>query len=76
YNERDCYEMEDNNNHIDDGSSSNEDIEYEYNYGIFIKLENGTSLPAKWYTTKISAVDELLSEIHINVETLMKKKTN
>lgn len=56
-------------------SSDNEDIEHEYNYGVFIKLENGTSLPAKWYMVKVSAVDELLSEIHSNVETLMRKKS-
>ncbi|CAG8561814.1 3252_t:CDS:2 [Racocetra fulgida] len=56
-------------------SSDNEDVEHEYNYGVFIKLENGTSLPAKWYTVKVSAVDELLSEIHTNVETLTRTKS-
>ncbi|CAG8605993.1 24701_t:CDS:2 [Dentiscutata erythropus] len=58
----------------DDESLSGEEVEYEYNYGVFIKFENGTSLPAKWYTAKVSMVDELLSEIHINIETLMGKK--
>ncbi|CAG8702248.1 16434_t:CDS:2 [Cetraspora pellucida] len=54
-------------------SSDNKDVEHEYNYGVFIKLENVISLPAKWYTVKVSAVDELLSEIHSNIETLIKK---
>ncbi|CAG8829126.1 418_t:CDS:1, partial [Dentiscutata erythropus] len=53
--------------------SDNEDVEHEYNYGVFIKLENGISLPAKWYMAKVSAVDELLSEIHSNIEILIKK---
>lgn len=60
-------------NYDDNELLSDEEIEYEYTYGVFIKLENRTSLPAKWYTTKVSTVDELLLEIHINVETLMNK---
>ncbi|CAG8832006.1 36320_t:CDS:2, partial [Gigaspora margarita] len=36
-----------NNEHNDDKSLSDEDKEYEYNYGIIIKLANGTTIPAK-----------------------------
>ncbi|CAG8466363.1 24068_t:CDS:2 [Cetraspora pellucida] len=61
--------------HSTNESLSDDDSEYEYNYGIFIKLENGTTLPAKWYSSRISTVDELLSEIHINIETLTKRKS-
>ncbi|RIB04034.1 hypothetical protein C2G38_2048775 [Gigaspora rosea] len=68
-----CKKEYSNEDYADDNSLSDKDIEYEYNYGIFIKLENGTSLLAKWYTSKVSAVDELLSEIYTNIETLIKK---
>ncbi|CAG8691219.1 16665_t:CDS:2, partial [Racocetra fulgida] len=60
--------------HDDEELLSDEEVEYEYTYGIFIKLENGVSLPAKWYTAKVSTVDELVSEIHINIETLIGKR--
>ncbi|RIB11053.1 hypothetical protein C2G38_2204425 [Gigaspora rosea] len=60
-------------NYDDDEFLSDDEIEFEYTYGVFIKLESGTSLPAKWYTTKVSTVDELLLEIHLNVETFMSK---
>ncbi|CAG8560192.1 25031_t:CDS:2 [Dentiscutata erythropus] len=60
-------------NYDDDGFLSDYEIEFEYTYGVFIKLENGMSLPAKWYTTKVFTVDELLLEIHLNVETLTGK---
>ncbi|CAG8718346.1 7205_t:CDS:1, partial [Racocetra fulgida] len=60
--------------HSTNESLSDDDNEYEYNYGIFIKLENGTTLPAKWYTSRISTVDKLLLDIHINIEALTKRK--
>ncbi|CAG8839347.1 24830_t:CDS:2, partial [Gigaspora margarita] len=59
--------------HSNDEFLSDEEKEYEYNYGIFIKLENGTALPVKWYTSKIFMVNELLSEIHQNIEVLTKR---
>ncbi|RIB05983.1 hypothetical protein C2G38_2253491 [Gigaspora rosea] len=65
-----------NENYANNNSLSDEDIEYKYNYRIFIKLENGTFLLAKWYTSKVSAVDELLSEIHTNIVILMKNQLN
>ncbi|RIB22579.1 hypothetical protein C2G38_2173660 [Gigaspora rosea] len=66
-------------NKYDDYEHSNDELlsdkkkEYEYNYGIFIKIENSTAFPAKWYTSKIFTVDELLSEIHQNIEVLTKR---
>ncbi|CAG8518832.1 17717_t:CDS:1, partial [Gigaspora margarita] len=63
----------DNYEYSNDKFLSDEKKEYEYNYGIFIKLKNGTALPAKWYTSKIFTVDELLSEIYQNIEVLTKR---
>ncbi|CAG8730715.1 7774_t:CDS:2, partial [Racocetra fulgida] len=60
--------------HDDEELLSDEEVEYEYTYGIFIKSENRVSLPAKWYIAKVSTVDELVSEIHINIETLIGKR--
>ncbi|RIB22499.1 hypothetical protein C2G38_2173797 [Gigaspora rosea] len=72
FDERDEWEFTDNRNneHNDD-----DDREYEYNYGIIIKLANGTTIPTKWYTTKVSTIDELLSELYINVKTLTKRRS-
>ncbi|CAG8535525.1 19511_t:CDS:2 [Dentiscutata erythropus] len=72
FNEKGYHEREYNFN--DDESLSSEEVEYEYNYSVFIKSENRTSLPAKWYIAKVSTVDKLLSKIHINIETLMGNK--
>ncbi|CAG8854569.1 41707_t:CDS:2, partial [Gigaspora margarita] len=51
-----------------------EEVEYKYNYRVFIKSKNRTSLLAKYYTAKVSIVDELLSKFHINIETLIRNK--
>ena len=42
------------------------DIEYEFQYGVFIKLD-GKLQPAKWYKVTVSEVNEFLAEIHANV---------
>ncbi|CAG8806876.1 958_t:CDS:2, partial [Cetraspora pellucida] len=55
--------------------SNERDCKKEYNNKeIFIKLKNEIPLLAKWFIAKVSAVDELLSEIYINVKTLIKTK--
>ncbi|CAG8438476.1 7737_t:CDS:2 [Scutellospora calospora] len=38
-------------NYDDNEFLSDDEIEIEFTYRVFIKLENGISLPAKWYTT-------------------------
>ena len=53
-------------NSDEDTYSANDDDEYEFQYGVFIKL-NGKLQPAKWYKVTVSEVDEFLAEIHANV---------
>ncbi|CAG8845537.1 38448_t:CDS:1, partial [Gigaspora margarita] len=37
---------------------------------------NGTTIFAKWYTTKVSTIDELLSKLYINIKTLTTIKSS
>jgi hypothetical protein len=56
----------------DNTCSLEDDFEYEFQYGIFIKLD-GKLQPAKWYKVVVSGMDEFLAEIHANVVTLTQK---
>ncbi|CAB4436953.1 unnamed protein product [Rhizophagus irregularis] len=47
-------------------TSMGDNLEYEFHYGIFIKL-NGKLQPAKYYKVVVSGIDEFLVEIHANV---------
>jgi hypothetical protein len=53
----------------EDTNSTDSDFEYEFQYGVFIKL-NGKLQPAKWYKVTVSEIDEFLAEIHVNVVAL------
>ncbi|RIB23527.1 hypothetical protein C2G38_2139704 [Gigaspora rosea] len=57
-----------------DNYSTDENVEHNFHYGVFIKLD-GKFQPAKWYTVTVSEVDELLAEIHTNVVTLTKDES-
>jgi hypothetical protein len=50
---------------------TDDDFEYEFQYGIFIKLD-GKFQPTKWYKIIVSEIDELLAKIHANVIALIK----
>ncbi|PKK55927.1 hypothetical protein RhiirC2_801144 [Rhizophagus irregularis] len=65
--------LESDKNSEDNAYSADDDFEYEFQYGIFIKLD-GKLQPAKWYKVVVSGIDEFLAEIHTNVVTLTQKE--
>ncbi|PKB99887.1 hypothetical protein RhiirA5_403448 [Rhizophagus irregularis] len=66
--------LESDKNSEDNAYSADDDFEYEFQYGIFIKLD-GKLQPAKWYKVVVSGIDEFLAEIHTNVVTLTQKES-
>lgn len=68
-------ESDDENSEEDKFSADDgEDFEYEFQYGVFIKL-NGKLQPAKWYKATVSGIDEFLAEIHTNVVSLTQNES-
>jgi hypothetical protein len=61
-------------NSEDNAYSADDNFEYEFQYGICIKLD-GKLQPAKWYKVVVSGIDEFLAEIHTNVVTLTQKES-
>ncbi|RHZ60639.1 hypothetical protein Glove_351g4 [Diversispora epigaea] len=47
-----------------DDEFSDDKNEFEISFKIFIKLADGTSIPAKWYKETIASIDEFLYIIH------------
>ncbi|POG71257.1 hypothetical protein GLOIN_2v1775009 [Rhizophagus irregularis DAOM 181602=DAOM 197198] len=66
--------LESDKNSEDNAYSADDDFEYEFQYGIFIKLD-GKLQPAKWYKVVVSGIDEFLAEIHTNVVTLTQNES-
>ncbi|CAG8612493.1 13554_t:CDS:2, partial [Racocetra fulgida] len=62
----------DDKNASESETSSNEESEFALGYKLFIKLSDGTSLPAKWFEKSVTTIDEFLSSIHNKVISLTK----
>lgn len=63
---------------LDDDNNSEEDedeTEFEVSFKIFIKLTDGTSIPAKWYKEIVSSIDEFLVVIHEKIISLLNDNT-
>ncbi|CAG8769701.1 15577_t:CDS:2, partial [Cetraspora pellucida] len=50
-----------------DEPSSNEESDLVLDYKLFVKLSDGTSLPAKWFKESVLSIDEFFSSIHDKV---------
>ncbi|CAG8700581.1 25531_t:CDS:2 [Dentiscutata erythropus] len=60
----------------DETSSKDEEPAFKIGYKLFVKLSDGTSLPAKWFEESISAIDEFLLSIHDKIILLTHDTTN
>ncbi|RHZ77090.1 hypothetical protein Glove_186g93 [Diversispora epigaea] len=58
-----------------DDEFSDDENEFEISFKIFIKLVDGTSIPAKWYKETIASIDEFLYIIHEKVIRLLSDDT-
>ena len=67
------HNLESDENSEDGTCFADDDFEYEFQYGVFIKLDGKLQL-VKQYKVIVSEVDEFLAEIHTNVVALTKNE--